>query len=416
MRYLWRIAACLPSLLSGAVLAAPVVIPQTAAATLAFDRHSEPLWFIGQLMPSLTALLVLSVGAGFRLRSMCGRIAGGRRFWTVTLFACSYLVLAALITLPFDYYKDVIDLRAWNRLGQTPGQWLAGEAAGLAIKLIIAALSIWIPYALIAKHPRSWWLLTASALVPVAFLAIVVTPVWVTPLTTHIVPLNDQTLLTKIETLEARCGVPHIPVFVGGGEDTVVGLGPTNRIVLSQEIFKNETPDQIEFTVGHEMKHYIEGDNWKALAIVTVLLFSGLFLVDRIGRFAIARYAARLGFDDLADPASFPLVILILCLFWMTVAPLFNLYARHIEHEADRFALELTHQNQAMGEMFASFSNRWEQEVEWDGFQAIFYANHPSNGERIRFANTYHPWEDGAPLVYGAVCRPMVTAGRNWEK
>ena len=54
-------------------------------------------------------------------------------------------------------------------------------------------------------------------------------------------------LAAKIELLAARCGVAHIPVFVGGNEDTVVGLGPTNRIILDKDIFRNETPDQITF-------------------------------------------------------------------------------------------------------------------------------------------------------------------------
>jgi hypothetical protein len=32
---------------------------------------------------------------------------------------------------------------------------------------------------------------------------------------------------------------------------------------------------------------------------------------------------------------------------------------------------------------------------------SIWRASHPSLGERIEFANDYHPWTTGAPLVYG---------------
>lgn len=415
MRNYLRLAASLSLLQSGVAFAAPVTVPATAAATLAFDRHNEPLWCIEQLMPVLVALFVLFTGLGARLREICARLAGGRRFFTMTLFVCSYLVLAALMTLPFEYYKEIVDLRIWGKLGQTPAQWLTGKAVGLAVKLVIAALFAWIPYTLIAKRPRLWWLYSASALMPVAFLVIVVLPVWVAPLTNHYEPLADQALLAKIDMLEARCGISKIPIFIGGNEDTVVGLGPTNRIVLNKDIFKNETPDQIEFTVGHEMKHYLEGDNWKALAIVAGLLLIGFFLVDRIGRFVIARRARRLGFNDLADPASFPMAVLVLSVFWLMVSPLFNVFARHIEHEADRFSLELTHQNEAMGTMFAGFSTRWGQNVEWDDFQTIFYATHPSNGDRIRFSNTYRPWDEGKPLVYGDVCKPAEqSVARPW--
>ncbi|HEY2531722.1 MAG TPA: M48 family metalloprotease [Xanthobacteraceae bacterium] len=383
---------------------APVAVPTATQAAIAFSRHREPLWAAAQLLPSLIACFVLFTGLGARMRGSCARLARGGRFWTVTLFACAYVILAALITMPFDYYRDVVDLRSWGELNQSPAQWLAGEVVGVAVKLIVAGLFIWIPYALIARSPRRWWLYSTLALVPVAFLVLVALPVWVSPLTTTYMPLADKALVSKIETLAARCGVAHIPVFVGGNEDTVVGLGPTNRIVLNKDIFKNETADQVEFTIGHELKHYVEGDNWKALAIVTGLMLSGFFLVDRLGRALIARFSGRIGFGDLKDPASLPLIVLIFSLFWLSVSPLFNLFARHIEFEADRFGLELTRQNAATAAMFAGFATQHLRTVEWDRFQILFYANHPSDGDRIRFANSYRPWAEGKPLVYSHVC------------
>lgn len=400
MRIYFKLIAWTGMLAAGVALAAPVAVPATDAAALAFNQHREPLRFVEQLLPGIVALLMLFSGLAARLRVLCGRFSGGRYFLTLTLFACTYLFVAAVAALPAKFYADVLDLRIWDKPTGTAAEWLTGQTIDVAVKLVITALFIWIPYALIAKMPRQWWLYSASSLIPVAFFAIVAWPVWVAPLTSHYVPLADKTLLATILEMETRCGVPHIPVFIGGHEDTVVGLGPTNRIVLNQDIFRNETSDQIAFTVGHEMKHYLEGDNWKALLIVAGLLFAGFFLVDRIGLALIRRYSVRIGFTELADPASFPMAILVLSIGWLLVQPAFNAFARHIEHEADRFSLELTHRNDAMGAMFAGFSSHWGEDVEWDGFQRLFYATHPSNGERIRFANTYHPWAEGKPLTY----------------
>jgi STE24 endopeptidase len=387
-----------------------VAVPHTTQAAIAFAQHREPLWMAAQLLPVLIAFLVLVTGTGARLRSLCARLAGANWFWTVTLFACSYVLLAALIIAPFDYYRDIVDMRAFGRSVPSPLQWFAGEAAGLAVKLIVTGLFVWIPYAFIAKSPRRWWLYSTLALIPVVFLVLVAIPVWVNPLTTSYQPLANTSLAAKIEALAARCGVTHIPVYVGGDDDTVVGLGPTNRIILDKEIFKNETPDQVVFTVGHELKHYVEGDNWKALAIIVFLLLAGFFVVDRIGRWWIARGARFFGFDDLADPASLPLIVVILSVCWLAVSPLINLYARHIEHEADRFGLELTHENRAMAEIFANEIARGGEPADPDTFFLIFRANHPSRAERIRFGNDYHPWEDGKPLVYGNVCKPKASS------
>jgi Zn-dependent protease with chaperone function len=36
----------------------------------------------------------------------------------------------------------------------------------------------------------------------------------------------------------------------------VRGLGPTHRIYLKTNLASVESPDEIEFTIGHELKHY----------------------------------------------------------------------------------------------------------------------------------------------------------------
>jgi STE24 endopeptidase len=389
----------------------PVAVPLASQRVIAFAQHREPLWIAAQLLPIVFALLLLVTGLGARLRKFCARLVGANWFWTVTLFACVYVFAAALVTVSFDYYRDVVDLRAWGEAYPTQPEWILGETVSLVVRLVITGLFVWIPYALIAKSPRRWWLYSAVALIPVVFLILVAIPVWITPLTTSYKPLTDPTLAARIEILAARCGVTHIPVFVGGDDDTVVGLGPTNRIILDKDIFRNETSDQIEFTVGHELKHYVEKDNWKALAIIAGLLLGGFFLVDRIGRAWIARGSRWFGFDDLADPASLPLIIVILSVSWLAIAPALNLFTRHIEHEADRFGLELTHENRPMAELFAGEITQHGELADWDTFFLVFRASHPSNADRVRFANDYRPWEQGKLLVYGDVCRPASNEG-----
>jgi len=230
--------------------------------------------------------------------------------------------------------------------------------------------------------------------------------VWVDPLTTTYKPLDDRPLEARIDALAARCDITHIPVMVGGNSTGVTGLGPTNRIVLQSNLASVETPDQIVFTIGHELKHYVMDDNWKGLAIIAVCLLAGFWLTDRLGRAAIRRFSGRWGFSELSDPASVPLIVFLLTFFWLAIVPFFNLFSRHIELEADRFGLELTHQNHAAAMVFARDASSGDVAADWDTFFLIFQATHPSVAQRIEFANTYKPWEQGKPLVYGNVCKP----------
>jgi STE24 endopeptidase len=148
----------------------------------------------------------------------------------------------------------------------------------------------------------------------------------------------------------------------------------------------------------------VMGDNWKALAIIAAFLLGGFWLTDRSGRAAIRRFSGRRGFSELSDPASLPLIVFLLAFFWLAILPFFNLFSRHFEHEADRFGLELTHQNRAAAMIFVKDAQA-ELAPDWGTFFLIFQARHPSIRERIEFANSYKPWEQGAQLVYGNVCK-----------
>ena len=190
----------------------------------------------------------------------------------------------------------------------------------------------------------------------------------------------------------------------------MTGLGPTNRIVLQSNLAPVETPDQIVFTVGHELKHYVMGDNWKGLAIIAACLLAGFWLTDRLGRVAIRRFSRRWGFSELSDPASFPLIVFLLTFLWIVILPFFNLFARHIEPEADRFGLELTHQNRAAAMVFVSDVQTGHVAPEWDTFFLIFQATHPSVAQRIEFANAYKPWEQGIRWSTG-MCANLSDSG-----
>jgi STE24 endopeptidase len=295
------LASIVGVILSSSLAYAELPVPKTTPALLAGERQADIYWTAFQLLALAIPLLILFTGLGARLRRRCESFTGHRWFWTVTLFACAYLVLAALIALPFEFYAGYVQPHAAGHSDQSLLNWLKGDSVPLVVRLIAASLFIWIPYLLLARSPRRWWLYCALALLPVAFLALVAWPVWVDPLTITYKPLDDHPLEMRIDALAARCGIAHIPVLVGGNSTRVTGFGPTNRIILQSNLASVETPDQIVFTIGHELKHYIMDDAWKGLAIIAGCFLAGFWLTDRLGRAAL-RWFSRPG-----GSANFPI-------------------------------------------------------------------------------------------------------------
>jgi hypothetical protein len=115
---------------------------------LAEMRHGNILWAFFRLLELAMPLFFLFTGLGTRLRRMCEHISGGRWFWTVTLFACTHLALAALITLPFDFYFGYVQQHAAGKSNRTLPSWVTGERRptyrqiGRRIVVNLASLSI----------------------------------------------------------------------------------------------------------------------------------------------------------------------------------------------------------------------------------------------------------------------------------
>jgi STE24 endopeptidase len=85
-------------------------------------------------------------------------------------------------------------------MGQRPG-------IGLLVSWSSSGWSIWIPFLLIRRSPKRWWLWSTVALTPVFIVAIVITPIWISPLFNTFTPLPPSALKTKIEAEAARGGL-----------------------------------------------------------------------------------------------------------------------------------------------------------------------------------------------------------------
>ncbi len=385
-----------------------VPVPVNTPAAVQFTHEGELIWIGLQLVTVALALALLATGLGARLKSAIARLTGARPWLTLTLFAWAYLTLQDLVVLPLRYVDEVGRWTRWAAQG-VPAQplptWLAGQAASLLVLMAASAALLWIPFRLIERRPRAWPLLLTAMILPAFAAVLLAWQVVLLPMTTRFEPLADKALAAELQAMARRCGAGTVPVLVGGNDNTVVGLGPTSRILIAPWALKLQTRPELVTTIAHELKHYRMGDNWLALAVVGALMFAGLVLVQLGGAAAIRLWGDRFGFADLHDPAALPLIVLILLVSWdLAGLPVFNAVQRRVEHEADRFALEITHGNRPFAQWQATVQPWRMPEEDW--VTRTFLDNHPEQAERVQFGNDYRPWAEGQPGVYDKVCKP----------
>jgi Zn-dependent protease with chaperone function len=274
------------------------------------------------------------------------------------------------------------------------------------------AVVLWIPYLLLRRAPKRWWLYAGLATVPVATFVLAVSPIWIEPLFNDFGAMKDRALERRVLALAERAGIPAARVYqVNKSRDTrtvsayVSGVGATKRIVLWDTLLNKLEPDQIAFVAAHEMGHYVLHHVRATIIVLTILTTSALFLVHRLAGKLVLRYSHRFGFTQLSDVASFPLLVLLGGVVSFVATPLVLAFSRHQEHEADRFALELTQTNHAAASTFVRLQQENLSVPRPGQLYMLWRGSHPSLGDRVDFANEYRPWKTGEKLRYGHLFR-----------
>ncbi len=376
----------------------PVAVPEPSERAMEFYRGNNVLWVLNRAWAILLIGGLAFSGLSARLRTMARRI-GGNAFLTIGIYVVLYLAVVFAIDLPLSYYEGFVRLHAYGLSNQTLAKWTSDSLTRLAVAMVVGFALTWVPYLLMARSPRRWWLYMGLLSVPFLFVTMLVMPVWIDPLYNTFGPMKDKAMERRILDLAARAGIEGSRVFeVEKSVDTksinayVTGVFGTKRIVLWDTLLARLDPSEVLVVMGHEMGHYVLGHVVRSIVLGSLVILAGLFFVDRVGRWLIARYSNRLGFDRLSDVASVPLVLMLIEVSSLFLSPVALAYSRYQEHEADRFALDLTHANHSAAMAFVKMQSENLSNPRPGPLYKIFRSSHPSIGERIDFCNAYHPW------------------------
>jgi STE24 endopeptidase len=192
-----------------------------------------------------------------------------------------------------------------------------------------------------------WWVLWGTvAVAPLVVCYLVVAPVVLDPLFNRFRPYKDAAAIVQLADEQgAHVGEVYV---VDRSRQTkkvnayVTGLFGTTRIVLWDTLIREFPPDEAEFVLAHEIGHYVRHDVWKGAATAVVVIGLALGFVKLVSRRLVWRCQARLGYDDPRCPASLPLLGLLFLVAVFVLTPAYSAVSRHIERQADAFALAAT--------------------------------------------------------------------------
>jgi Zn-dependent protease with chaperone function len=368
-------------------------------------RHSrigDTLYFVGTAWSFGVLAVILLSGLSRKMRDWAARITR-KKFLLAMLYIVFFTVAAAVLEFPLAVYGDFIVPHQFDLSDQSFASWMGDMLKGMAVNLVIGSVIGALALLAIRKFTR-WWVVLWLSTVPLIILVVVIQPVLLDPIFNKFEPLQDQVLRQKLLDLASRAGIEGSRVYqVNKSKQTktmnayVNGIGPTNRIVMWDTLLAKMTHDEVLGVMGHEMGHYVMKHIWKTLAFLLALSVIVFYVTYRLYDPALARWGSRWGTNERGDPASLPWLLLVASVITFLLSPVISGYSRSNEHEADMFALEVTHLNESFATAFVKMAEDSKRDPSPHPFIKFWRYTHPPIAERIPFALQYKPWEKGEP-------------------
>lgn len=386
---------------------APVPVPDPTPKAIKYHRGNMLLWGVRMVFGILAPAIMLFSGFSARLRDFAQQ-HGHAWFWTVSIYVCLLILLIWAISLPLDFYQGFVREHSYGLSNQSFSKWATDSLKALLIAIVFGFVFGWIPYLVLRVSLVRWWIITSILVVPIFVFVTLITPIWIAPLFNKFGPMTDKALEREILDLAQRAGIDNSRVFeVNKSADTkklnayVTGVFGTKRIVLWDTLIAKLDRNQILFVMAHEIGHYVLAHIWKVLVALCLLTPVTLYLIHRSAKWMISMFKLQFGFQALQDVASLPLFLLLFNFFSLVLGPFVNVFSRHLEREADTFALELTQNNNAAATAFVALATDNLTIPRPGLIYRVWLASHPPLAERIEFCNVYAPWRDGKPIRYG---------------
>jgi STE24 endopeptidase len=342
------------------------------------------VWSWGALAASLALGWWLALGA--RPRKVYARLPGP---WGVRVLLAVLLVqgVVTVLLLPLDAAqheharRNGLSNQAWSG-------FLRDEVVSWLIGVVVSALLAWLVVGC-ARRWRAWVVGVAAVAGGLVLLGSYGYPLVVEPLFNSFHSLPNGPLRTQVMALADREGVHVDDVLVADASRRtttlnayVSGFGDTRRVVLYDNLVKDEPPGQVLSVVAHELGHAQEDDvlTGSILGVAGAVLGVGLLgLVLGGGR--------RRGWPEAGDPRVVPLLLALVATASLLGAPVEDGISRKIETRADVIALAATDDPSSFVALQKELALRSLADPTPPAWSQWWFGTHPTVLQRIALAS-----------------------------
>jgi len=360
------------------------VLRKTHAYTLEHDK----LAFIESIFSNVVLLVFLF-----------GGLLNAYNAWIVSLnlpFVLAGLVFFLLLSLagsvlsiPFSLFST---FKIENKYGfntMTVKLWITDLLKSLLLSTIMMTIVITGGLWIVVKSPEYWWLFVWGFFFVFSLFIMYISPYVIEPLFNKFTPLEGEGLAEKISGMMGKTGIRVSRVFrIDASKRSrhtnayFTGIGKVKRIVLYDTLLSMMDEGEVLAVLAHEAGH------WKKKHVLKMIaLFETLSLIGAYSAFRILQSDALADIFHIQGEAFFAKLIIlgfIAGIVFFPFTPLFSALSRRHEREADRFAVELAPQPEAMATSLIKLSKDNLSNLHPHPLYAMVYYSHPPVVERVK--------------------------------
>ena len=201
-------------------------------------------------------------------------------------------------------------------------------------------------------------------------------------------PVPEGKVKQVVEALAIEANIPTERVFMYDGSRqsnnftaNVSGIGSSARIAISDVALKEANLDEVKAVTGHEIGHYVSGHIWWVVFLLSAQVVIAFLLADRLFKPVARAFGAD---EDIQNPASVPVLILLVGVLMMVFQPFNNTLSRMNEADADRYSLETVGLPDGLASALVKTAEYRDPRP--SALQELLFYTHPSVESRVQMA------------------------------
>lgn len=352
------------------------------------------VWAIRLVLQFLIPLLFLTSRLSYRIRYF---VENNRSlFLTGLLYGIIFFTLMFLINLPLSYYSSYYLGHKYGLSNQTFGRWIEIAIKGFVINDLVMSLIIFVPFYLMYRSPKIWWLQLSFLAIPFIIFIVFISPFVIDPIFNKYTSIKDERLGIEITDLLHKADIQDAKIYkVDKSKDTktmnayMTGIFHSKRIVLWDTTINNLEEKEVLSITAHEIGHYVKGHIWKNIILSSFGTILTLFLIHITSVKILNMSNGSFGIRRFQDIAAIPLLLLVLNFYSFIGSPITSYFSRKMEVEADAYEIMLTEDRESA---ISAMEKLYKESLGLPRPSNIFkiwYHTHPTLEERVDFYRNY---------------------------